>query len=398
MKTSRMLNMAAVILCMGLPLTLPVKAEAKIIFGSSFEDGTRGFKTHTDGCSKNRAFSTVSNPARRGKALKISLKDCDKRGELYLDGILRGGQERWIGWSLYIPEDYPNGSRHTLLQQQFTKEVRRGGANADKKKCGSEADSHKLFLENGKLSYYVFDNQDSKNLVCKNSPMNLKKGQWTDLVMNAKLDGSDSGFIKIWQDGKLVVNHRGNLGTSSNRFKLGQYQGNRVDRTLYLDEVKIGDSNSSYEEVAPGGGRNRGTISDPPRSGGSGEGNLALNRPVKATAAQKRNEPSHAVDGNPNNRWSARGFAQGIKIDLGGEKTISKLELFPDRGRAYGFVLRRDDGKVIVDRRDNTDGGDVTAVSFPPIPAKEVEVIVTSCNDGPCTDWVSLKEIKLFGR
>ena len=136
-------------------------------------------------------------------------------------------------------------------------------------------------------------------------------------------------MIKIWQDGKLVVNHRGHLGTSSNRFKLGQYQGSREDRTLYLDEVKIGDSNSSYEEVVLGGGRNRGSTSNPPRSGGAGEGNLALNRPVKATSAQKGNEPSQAVDGNPNNRWSARGFTQGIKIDLGDEKTISKLELFP---------------------------------------------------------------------
>ena len=128
----------------------------------------------------------------------------------------------------------------------------------------------------------------------------------------------------------------------------------------------------------------------------SSSSNLALHRPVKATAAQSGEEPSNAVDGNLETRWAAPRFPQEITIKVGG-KEISKGELYPYQGRAYGFVVLAD-GKVIVDRRNNTDGGEKTGFSFPSIQPNEVKIVLTGCNAGFCSeeDWAAIREIKLL--
>ena len=83
-------------------------------------------------------------------------------------------------------------------------------------------------------------------------------GQWYDFVINVKWSYEADGFLKIWKDGVLVTNRTG--GTCFNDvlgpyIKIGIYGVIDQDQTvtIYYDELRVGDSNSFYSEVAPGG-------------------------------------------------------------------------------------------------------------------------------------------------
>ncbi len=75
-----------------------------------------------------------------------------------------------------------------------------------------------------------------------------------------------NGHVQMWRDGKQIVDYKGPtiypmIGQTNEKapnMKFGIYKwdwGNVPSkvkhRTLYLDEIRFGDSNSSYEEVKP---------------------------------------------------------------------------------------------------------------------------------------------------
>ena len=106
-----------------------------------------------------------------------------------------------------------------------------------------------------------------------------KLGQWNDFVLNVKFSGSISpddtqGFVRAWINGTKVVDVAGQnyFGEEPQGpyFKFGLYhsywkdQSNWVgpdERVLYFDSLKVGDSNSSYNEVLA---TNSVTIDAPP--------------------------------------------------------------------------------------------------------------------------------------
>jgi hypothetical protein len=89
------------------------------------------------------------------------------------------------------------------------------------------------------------------------------RGFWTDFVMHVKWTGNSDGFLKIWartNNGpwKIRLDYKGatfwnNEGSGPN-LKWGLYAGSGGSRTIYTDEMRIGDAESSFQEVAPGGG------------------------------------------------------------------------------------------------------------------------------------------------
>ncbi len=68
---------------------------------------------------------------------------------------------------------------------------------------------------------------------------------------------SDQGFVKIWKNGELYVNEKVALlrpGVSAmGAWKMGVYVGDpgHGERLLYTDELRVGNENSSFEEVSP---------------------------------------------------------------------------------------------------------------------------------------------------
>ena len=76
--------------------------------------------------------------------------------------------------------------------------------------------------------------------------------------MNVRPSADPSqGFVRIWHNGKLYVNERVALlrpGVNAmGAWKMGVYVGDpgHGERSIYTDELRVGDANSSFAEVSP---------------------------------------------------------------------------------------------------------------------------------------------------
>ena len=99
----------------------------------------------------------------------------------------------------------------------------------------------------------------------KSIPLGDAIGGWTDWVFNARFSKSSDGFYKVWHNGDLVYSRSGrNMPDCCNGFwKLSwgmyswywrpefNYNTSWQWRLMYWDEFRLGDANSSYEEVSP---------------------------------------------------------------------------------------------------------------------------------------------------
>ena len=95
--------------------------------------------------------------------------------------------------------------------------------------------------------------------------MKCTNPNYAEYVHNAVQISSDvkwsyeaDGFLKIWKNGVLVTDRTGGTCFNDDRgpfLKIGIYGILDQDQTatIYYDELRIGDSNSSYSEVAPRG-------------------------------------------------------------------------------------------------------------------------------------------------
>ena len=132
--------------------------------------------------------------------------------------------------------------------------------------------------------------------------------------------------------------------------------------------------------------------------------NLALNKPVTASADDGTNVAANAVDNNTATRWSAKNFPQSIEVDLGDVYSINATEVVCFSDRAYQFTI---DVKTtatgsytrIVNRGSNTSPGTEASPiidNFTAIDARYVRITVTGAAvyNG---NWVALSEFRVFG-
>jgi hypothetical protein len=83
-------------------------------------------------------------------------------------------------------------------------------------------------------------------------------GKWIDFVINVKWSYNDDGFLKVWKDGVLTIDKSGGNCFNDDYgpyMKFGIYGDLNAGQimTVYYDELRLGDGNSSYAEVAPRG-------------------------------------------------------------------------------------------------------------------------------------------------
>jgi hypothetical protein len=200
------------------------------------------------------------------------------------------GEEGWIGFSIYLPTDYvcdgcvSNVYANEIHMQIFpypdrVKRQREGypeeewlqpcivfAIKKDKWIIATKSDS-KPVTEFGKYERTI--RYDAGSWLAD-------RGKWTDWVFHFKLDytknGDNGGFLKVYKDGILILHDIGGnclndilgpypvIGT----YKYG-WRKNPTDtntRTVYFDEIRIGDRNSSYNDVAP----RRNLSINPPKS------------------------------------------------------------------------------------------------------------------------------------
>jgi rhamnogalacturonyl hydrolase YesR len=142
----------------------------------------------------------------------------------------------------------------------------------------------------------------------------------------------------------------------------------------------------------------RGDMPVPPELGT----NLALDHLSASSEEQFYNPATNAVDGDINNRWSAQGYDQWIEVDLGEVKQIYRTEVYPYRFRAYQFKIEakedmNDPYTIIVDRRNNTDGGTAITNIFNSVDARYLRLSVEGVHPLSYSgSRVSIKEFKVF--
>ena len=264
-------------------------ANAKIVFQSDFESGGIDLNTHypfsqyriTDdkrgGESNltdwgNAGNGVVRSPVRSGKyAVKFNLTyDPEK---IYVKHQLNPenfdfqiSKEYWVGFSVFFPSDWKTDTQELVFQCHGKPDF----------SLGETWRSPPLSFSIDGDSMFWRNRWDPKPVTIDNNPRpeggsekiwigsmdSSNKGRWIDFVLNIKWSYESDGFLKIWKDGKVIVDRKGPNSYNDRGGVKGPLFGiykwtwqkkpsNVTQRIVYHDEVRVGDASSSYNEVSP---------------------------------------------------------------------------------------------------------------------------------------------------
>jgi hypothetical protein len=181
-------------------------------------------------------------------------------------GRTKIGGTYWLGWSLYIPEEYEETSKGNIFAQWAAY------PNEKSTRFPCSGVGHKLELANGQLEYHLqgSDRDDGRGGgFCKHFPLaaidRAAKGKWIDFVQHVKWTGDQDGFVKVWikigdAPYRLAVDYAGrtwwNNEDDGPYFKMGLYTGDpgwsgRTPAVVYTDEYRLADSLATCRDVAP---------------------------------------------------------------------------------------------------------------------------------------------------
>lgn len=173
------------------------------------------------------------------------------------------GLERWYGFSILLPSSFytDNDPYNALIFQVHATPDHHLNEQWRSPPIG-------LSLRNGKLKFgYTYDTEkiSQKNFNLNQNRKSFEIGdlssfldKWTDFVVHAKFSVNNKGLIELWVDGQLIVSDSNiNLGYKDDYgpypgWGIYSYNSTNQERSIYLDEVRIGNNSSSYTQVAPG--------------------------------------------------------------------------------------------------------------------------------------------------
>lgn len=172
----------------------------------------------------------------------------------------------WIGYSFYLPSDtgYKTatyGQFHGVpdLPLKVCDQYRQGVFSiSPDEKTGGILVRQRSVLDR---CAYSPDGQVYDRRTYHKLPHAFTRGQWHDVVMQFRFSHvkGGGGFWKIWLNGTQILDdsdincHNDDKGPY---WKMGIYGTLTEPMTAYYDEFRLGDSNSSYDEVSPKGTKN----------------------------------------------------------------------------------------------------------------------------------------------
>ncbi|MFP2904248.1 polysaccharide lyase [Pyxidicoccus sp. 3LFB2] len=259
-----------------LAVGLCTSAGAAELFKADYETGTfsqwGSVEGHSNEIWVQSAIKLNGNYAQKVTVLQSEYNQGGSswRAEAVVNNGLGGkaGQTRWYGFSYYIPNDWvddPTTSeviwqlhefpdacedwRSPYLALYLTGNVIKLNRRYDSKPCS-----------NGNIP-------EGSGTIASTPVI---KGQWVDVVIKAQFSYTSTGRVQYWVNGQLVGDQTGgNIynDTAAGYLKVGLYRWEWKDttiasRTLYHDEVRVGDANSTYAEVAPRRGTPRTVLRD----------------------------------------------------------------------------------------------------------------------------------------
>ena len=164
--------------------------------------------------------------------------------------------EGWYGFSQFFPTNYTSDASGEVIGQWHVQ--------ADKGEATNRSPSNALIASEGKLKWMlrwdadrIMEDGYSDGLIYIDLGA-IPKGKWIDWVVHIKYSHTNTGVLEVWKDGEKVIDRQNMPNTYNDEkypyFKFGVYKwswGNlSTQRTIYYDEVKIGNRYSSYDEVA----------------------------------------------------------------------------------------------------------------------------------------------------
>jgi hypothetical protein len=248
----------------GIMGTLTPTSTSALIFESLLEKSQTGFNSSEGGdwngveAANENSITRSTEQAKKGSySAKFNLNKTDS----YVSGSLRAEltdwngrmtdpkSERWYGISMFLPTSYiADACEEIVFQWHGVNSIDLDGKSMNNPPIA-------MLTRNGIWELMIMGTKINLGSYTTNA--------WTDWVLHIKFspDGSN-GIVEVWKNGKLVLTRTGkNTHNDSvgNYFKMGIYKygwkdgypTNTTSRTAYYDEVRTGNANSSYAEVAP---------------------------------------------------------------------------------------------------------------------------------------------------
>lgn len=275
------------------------KEEKNIVFGDGFESGCwdvinenslEPYRCRGEGTlwkhaqlQSPEAIKFVTNPVRSG-SYSVRFKwlhenpgrwqgdteqvsNNEKKAMLHAPGIKHpDGAERWYGFSIYFPSEGMKRDkfRHLFFQLHAT-------PDHDLQEPWRQPSAAMTLSDQGLVADWTWDSlrvsPGNRNIVKNRTSIEITGSyedyldRWTDIVWHVKEDfsGKPEGLVEIWVDGEKVADYHDILFGYNDElglypsYGLYWYQGKgESDHWIFVDEVRIGNMNASYEDVAPG--------------------------------------------------------------------------------------------------------------------------------------------------
>jgi hypothetical protein len=229
-----------------------------LLFSDTFDRDADTFKPPWDLARRAATdrLTTDSTVVRKGThSAKFQVHDSDDpagttepRAQLELQGRFCEGDDRYLGWSWYLPSNFPasmpSGSWITIGQIG----------------SGPPGDYAPLHFSYAGSSINLINHLNGQWRTVGSFP--TQRGQWQDVVAHVKFSESTSiGFVELWVNGKPVtlssgstrqymntINQKNASGCGNWMLTLLRNKGYWEWLTLYYDEAKVG---TSYVTVAP---------------------------------------------------------------------------------------------------------------------------------------------------
>jgi len=251
-------------------------AQAELIFQDSFE----GLVFESEGGSwrpEGNTGTVVRSHTRYGENALKSYINYDTSSSTYRTEVMlldvkapwtfKVGETYWIGFSIKLDRTALDAQSCIVLQIYGLPDVDHGETY--------DRNPHFAIYVDDDGEWYVIINGDSRFILSDKkyessigkSITGLAANQWFDFVIQYKFSYRTDGFVKIWINDEAVLNYTG-IQTCFNDergsiMKMGAYKfpwrqntpQEHREITVYHDEIRIGDENSSYKEVAPRGVR-----------------------------------------------------------------------------------------------------------------------------------------------
>lgn len=219
--------------------------------------------------STSYAFSVVSYPAYKGtKSGRFELRDGDPlvqngtRAEVSIVDGARGEieKEAWYSFAVYFPDtDFERDSEPEIISQWHQHPDEHLGEKSQSPATFFQIKDDRFIFDTGFNSKRVSNGVD-KSSRQKVDLGHVTKNTWHQWVFHFVHSYGADGMIEVWHNNRKVFRSKG--GNMYNNdglpyWKLGVYKWRWNDslssdtnkRVLYFDNVRVGSSNASYEQM-----------------------------------------------------------------------------------------------------------------------------------------------------